>query len=66
VTAAGNALQAESERLSASLARLPERQAEIQASVAALQHRAAVLSTLARNASEASAVLRSPLRYLGR
>ena len=66
VTAAGAELSAESERLSASLALLPERQAEIEASIAALSRRAAVLSVLARTASEASDALRSPLRYLGR
>lgn len=65
-TAAAAELTAETERLSTSLAQLPERQAELQASIAALQKRAQVVTVLARSASEAAAVLRSPLRYLGR
>ena len=66
VTEAGEALAAEGERLSATAAQLPERQAEIGVSIAALQRRVAVLTILAGSASEALAVLRSPLRYLGR
>ena len=65
VTRAGAELAAETERLSASLSLLPERQAEIQASIAVLARRAAALTVLARSASQAVAVLRSPLRYLG-
>lgn len=60
------ALSAEVAQLSDSLARLPERQAELQGSLASLQARAAVLSLLAGHAARAIAVLRSPLRYLGR
>lgn len=65
-TAAVAELTAEADRLSSSVAAMPERQAELQEAIAALQRRAAVLAVLARSASEASAVLRSPLRYLGR
>jgi uncharacterized protein YlxW (UPF0749 family) len=65
-TAAAAELAAETDRLSASLAQLPERQAELQASITALQRRAAAAALLARSASEALAVLRAPLRYLGR
>ncbi len=65
VTSAGAELAAETERLSASLALLPERQAEIRASIAILSRRAAGVAVLARSASQAIAVLRSPLRYLG-
>lgn len=66
VTAAGAELAAQGEHLTASLARLPERQAEIQASIEALSRRAAVLAVLAAHASAAVSVLRAPLRYLGR
>jgi len=45
---------------------MPERQAELQTSIEALSRRAAVIGVLARSASEAAEVLRSPLRYLGR
>ena len=65
-SAAAAELAAESDRLTASLAQLPERQAELQASIAALQRRAAAASVLAGSASEALDVLRAPLRYLGR
>lgn len=62
----GAELAAESERLSAQVAALPERQAELQAAIASVQRRAAVLGVLAGSASEALAVLKAPLRYLGR
>lgn len=63
---AGAALAAESARTRRLIDELPQRQAELQAAVAGLSARAAVLGVLARNASEAAAVLRSPLRVLGR
>lgn len=66
VSAATADLTAETDRLSAALAALPDRQAELQGSLASLAARVRVLGILARTASEASAVLRSPLRYLGR
>ncbi len=66
VTATAAELTALSEQLSDSLARMPERQAEIQASLDALSRRAAVLSVLTSSASQAADVLRAPLRYLGR
>ena len=66
VSVATAGLLAESDRLSAALAALPDRQEELQGSIASLAVRVRVLSILARTASEASAVLRSPLRYLGR
>lgn len=59
-------LAAESDRVNASLARLPERQGEVGEAVADLQRQAAVLKVLANAASDAAAVLRAPLRYLGR
>lgn len=66
MTTAAAALAAEGERLSAATAALPERQAELQAALSSLQRRAAVLQVLGASASEAIAVLKSPLRYLGR
>lgn len=66
VARAGGALSAEVDLLSESLARLPERQAELQGSLEVLSRRAAALGVLASHASEAAAILRSPLRYLGR
>ena len=59
-------LMSEADRLSAALAALPERQKELQGSIASLSARVRVLGVLARAASEASAVLRSPLSYIGR
>ena len=59
-------LMAETDRLSAALAAMPERQEELQASIASLSARVRVLGLLARTASEAAAVLRSPLSYIGR
>ena len=59
-------LMAEADRLSAALAALPERQQELQGSIAVLSARVRVLGVLARAASEAAAVLRSPLSYIGR
>ncbi len=60
------ALSAELDRLAAAQAALPERQAEVQAAVADLAVRVRVLGILARTASEAATVLRSPLSYRGR
>jgi hypothetical protein len=59
-------LTAETERLSAAMAALPERQAEVQAALQSLAVRVRVLGVLAKTASEAAAVLRTPLSYLGR
>lgn len=66
LTAASADLAVEGARLSAATAAMPERQAELQAAIASLQRRAAVLGVLAGSASDAAAVLKSPLRYLGR
>lgn len=66
VSAAGAELAAEGERLSQAVEQMPERQAELQAAIGALQRRAAVLGILSGSAAEAAAVLRAPLRYLGR
>ena len=63
---AAASLGAEAERLSAAVAALPERQAEVQQAIGSLATRVRVLGVLVRSASEASAALRSPLRYLGR
>ncbi len=63
---AGAALAAEGDRLQASLDRLPDRQAELQAALESLQRRAAVLSTLTSAAGQAAEILRSPLRFVGR
>ncbi len=64
VSVVGAELAAEADRLSAALAAMPERQAELQLAVVSLQGRVAALGVLAHAASNASAVLRSPLRYL--
>lgn len=66
VEAAAASLGAEADRLSAAMAALPERQAEVQDAVAGLAVRVRVLGVLARAAADAAAVLRSPLSYLGR
>lgn len=66
VTAAGAELNAELARLTEAQARMPERQAELQAAIEALSRRASVLGVLAGSAGDAIAVLRAPLRYLGR
>jgi CHAD domain-containing protein len=63
---AGEALSEEGRRLTEALEALPERQGELRDAVVSLQRRVAVLTVLARGASDASAVLRAPLRYLGR
>ncbi|HSJ74350.1 MAG TPA: hypothetical protein VK904_08530 [Miltoncostaeaceae bacterium] len=59
----GDALSAQADRLSAALAAMPERQAELQAELQSLQQRVAALGVLARSAAEARRVLRAPLRY---
>ena len=66
LASASGALSAEVERLSESLARQPERQAELQDALAALSQRVALLRVLVSHASDAAAILRSPLRYVGR
>ncbi|MGD9695020.1 MAG: hypothetical protein AB7V42_05100 [Thermoleophilia bacterium] len=66
IGAASAALMAETDRLQAALDALPARQTELQGSIAGLQQRLGLLGLLASAASEASAVLRSPLRYIGR
>jgi len=63
---AGGALANEAAVLSESLARQPERRAELEEALAALQQRVALLQALASHASDAAAILRSPLRYVGR
>jgi hypothetical protein len=60
-----DALMAEADRLSAELARMPERQAELQRALAVLQARIGHARVLAEHAGQAVATLRSPLRYLG-
>lgn len=60
------ALEAEGRRLSAAVEALPARQEELAAQLASLSRRLAALMVLARSASGAAAVLRAPLRYLGR
>ena len=64
VSAAGAELAAEGDRLTAALDALPERQAELQGAIRSLQARVDALTVLAQTAANASAVLRSPLRYL--
>ena len=66
IAVAGAELNAEVERLNAAQARMPERQAELQAAIESLQGRAAALGVLASSAGDAVAVLRAPLRYIGR
>jgi hypothetical protein len=66
IGAGAAALSAEADRLSVAMAALPERQAEVQDAVARLAVKVRVLGVLARAASEAAAVLRAPLNYLGR
>ena len=58
-------LAAEGERISAALAAMPQRQAELQSALAVLKVRVAVARRLADFASDAAAALRAPLRYLG-
>jgi hypothetical protein len=57
------ALTAQTDRLSAALERMPERQAELQYEIASLQARIEVLRLLADSANEAVNTLRAPLRY---
>jgi hypothetical protein len=64
--AAAASLSAEADRLSAAMAALPDRQAEVQDAVAALGVRVKVLGVLASAAADAADVLRAPLRYVGR
>jgi hypothetical protein len=63
---AAASLSAEDDRLSAAMAALPERQAEVQDAVARLGMRVKALGVLASAASEAADILRAPLRYVGR
>jgi hypothetical protein len=57
------ALTAQTDRLSAALEAMPERQAELQWEIQSLQARIAVLKALADSANEAVYTLRAPLRY---
>lgn len=66
VTGATGALAAEVAQLQESLDRQPERRAEMQEAIAALSQRVALLQALASHASDAGAILLSPLRYVGR
>lgn len=65
VSRAAADLAAEGDALSAALARLPDRQGELQGALADLRGRAALLGVLSKSATDALAVLRAPLRYLG-
>jgi Tfp pilus assembly protein PilX len=64
--AAAASLAAEAERLSAAMAALPDRQAEVQDAVASLGARVRVLGVLTSAAADAADTLRAPLRYIGR
>ena len=64
--AAAAELSEEAERLSAAMAALPDRQAEVQDAVASLGARVRVLGVLTSAASDAADTLRAPLRYIGR
>lgn len=66
IGAAAATLSAEADRLSAAMAALPDRQAEVQDAVASLGMRVRVLGVLASAAADAADVLRAPLRYVGR
>jgi hypothetical protein len=66
IGAAAASLAAEADRLSAATAAMPARQAELQGAIASLGVRVQVLGVLAGSAAEAAAVLRAPLKYLGR
>lgn len=66
IGAAAASLSAEADRLSAAMAALPDRQAEVQDAIASLGMRVRVLGLLASAASDAAEVLRTPLRYVGR
>lgn len=66
IGAAAATLSAEADRLSAAMAALPDRQAEVQEAVAALGVRVRILGLLASTAADAADVLRAPLRYVGR
>lgn len=59
-------ITAEVERAQARMERVTSLQAELAVEVERLRARLAVARVLARHASEAAAVLRGPLRYLGR
>lgn len=59
------ALTAETDRMSAALDAMPQRQSELQGALATLQGRVRVAQLLAQNAGEAATALRAPLRYLG-
>jgi hypothetical protein len=64
VSIAGELLAAESERLQAALAAMPERRAELQREMTSLSQRARALGVLAQHAGEAAQTLRAPLSYL--
>jgi len=64
VSIAGELLTAETERLQAALAAMPERQAELQREITSLSQRASALGVLARHAGEAAQALRAPQRFL--
>ena len=62
---AGGALAEDVNRVSAALAALPERQAELQQAIADLRGRAAAAGVLARHTMIAQRILRRPLWFVG-
>lgn len=65
LSAAGGALAADVNRVSAAAAALPERQAELQQAIVDLQRRAAAIGVLARHTVIAQRILRRPLWFVG-
>jgi hypothetical protein len=65
LSAAGGALADDVSRVSAALAALPERQAELQQAITDLQRRAAAVGVLARHTMIAQRILRRPLWFVG-
>jgi hypothetical protein len=66
LSAAGGALAGDVDRVTAALAALPERQAEVQQAIADLSQRAAAVCVLARHYLVAERILRSPFWFVGR
>lgn len=66
LSAAGRALAADVDRVTAALDALPDRQIEVQQAINELSQRAAALGVLARHALIAQRILRSPLWFVGR
>ncbi|MEW6583234.1 MAG: hypothetical protein AB1416_10795 [Actinomycetota bacterium] len=59
-------LSAEAERAQTAMARVTQEQADLAREVESLRARLALAQILARHAGRAVAVLRAPMRYLGR